>query len=194
MKWSDTILCNQPLRDVSLLLQAPAQNWNDHVRQREQAAYERGRRDGERALGEQLIQQRAELAELQHGLLESIRRTIPEVIQATEQTLIDLAFEAAQKVVAQTPINAELIESVVREAIRQVEDTAEITIQLHPEDLATLRERSAGILEGLPETGPLKYLASAEVTRGGCLVQTRFGLLDARRETKLEQLRQTLNQ
>jgi len=35
-------------------------------------------------------------------------------------------------------------------------------------------------------------VASSEVSRGGCLIQTRFGLVDARRETKLEQLQQTL--
>jgi flagellar biosynthesis/type III secretory pathway protein FliH len=44
----------------------------------------------------------------------------------------------------------------------------------------------------LPETGPLRFSGAAEVTRGGCIVQTRFGLVDARRETKMEQLRQAL--
>jgi flagellar biosynthesis/type III secretory pathway protein FliH len=36
-------------------------------------------------------------------------------------------------------------------------------------------------------------MATAEVTRGGCFVQTRFGIIDARRETKMNQLRQTLS-
>jgi flagellar biosynthesis/type III secretory pathway protein FliH len=33
---------------------------------------------------------------------------------------------------------------------------------------------------------------SPEVTRGGCLVQTRFGIIDARRETKIELLKQAM--
>jgi flagellar biosynthesis/type III secretory pathway protein FliH len=45
----------------------------------------------------------------------------------------------------------------------------------------------------LPETGPIRFAASSEVTRGGCTVRTRFGLLDARRETKIEQMRQSLS-
>jgi flagellar assembly protein FliH len=73
-----------------------------------------------------------------------------------------------------------------------VEDTAEITIQLHPDDLALLRKQKSPILEGLPETGPLRYAGSADVTRGGCMIHTRFGTVDARRETKIEQLRQSL--
>ena len=80
----------------------------------------------------------------------------------------------------------------LREALRQAEDTAEIIIQLHPDDLALLRQHNSPVLEGLPETGPLRFIGSAEVTRGGCIVQTRFGLVDARRETKMEQLRTVL--
>ena len=193
MKWSDSIPFRHSLRDVRLLTQAPGQDWQEHLREREQAAYERGRREGERALGGQLIQQRNETVELQKGILDSLRRIIPQVVQEAESALISLALDAAQKIVAGLPISVELVETVIREAVRQVEDTAEIVIQLHPEDLTLLRQHNAPILTGLPETGPLRFCGSAEVTRGGCIVQTRFGLVDARRETKMEQLRQVLN-
>jgi flagellar assembly protein FliH len=85
-----------------------------------------------------------------------------------------------------------MIESVVHEAVRQVEGSAEITIQLNADDLALLRLHNSAVLNGLPDTGALRFVASAEVTRGGCLAQTRFGVIDARRETKMEQIRQAL--
>lgn len=192
MKWSESIPFNRPLRGVRLLTPAPTQDWQEHLREREQSAYERGRRDGARTQNEQFARQRSDVAELQNGVLESLRHAVPQVIQETEITLINLALEAAQKIVAGLPINLETVEAVVREAVRQAEDTAEITVQLHPDDLALLRTNHSPVLGGLPECGPLKFLGSAEVTRGGCLVQTRFGLIDARRETKIEQLRQTL--
>jgi flagellar biosynthesis/type III secretory pathway protein FliH len=90
-------------------------------------------------------------------------------------------------------IDLKTVEKVVHEALSQVQDTAEISIRLHPEDLALLRKHESPLLEGLPETGPLRFSASPEVTRGGCVVQTRFGLIDALRETKLEQLRKAVN-
>jgi flagellar assembly protein FliH len=194
MKWSDTILFAQPLRDVRPLTQVPSGDWQEHTRQREQAAYERGRHDGERALSEQLLEQRSEMVELQNGILNSLRRAVPEVIQETEATLIHLALESAQKIVAGLPISAELVEAIVREAVRQVEDTAEITIQLNPDDLALLRKHNSPVLSEVSDSGQLRFVSSSEVTRGGCLVQTRFGLIDARRETKIEQLKQTLHQ
>jgi flagellar assembly protein FliH len=192
MKWSDAIPLNRPLHDVRLLLQAPAQGWQEHLHEREQAAREEGRREGERALSEQLLQQRNEMVELQRGVVESLRRTVPQVVQELEGAVVSLALEAAQKIVGGLPIDAHTVETVVREALRQAEDTADISIQLHPEDLALLRKHNSPVLEGTPETGPLRFAGSAEVTRGGCIVQTRFGLIDARRETKVDQLRQAL--
>jgi flagellar assembly protein FliH len=157
------------------------------------ASYERGRLDGERALSEQLVQQRAEVMALQTGLLASLREAVPHVARAAERTLVALALEAAQKLVSGTPISAEMIESAVKEAIAQVEDTAEFTVQLHADDLALLERTHSPLL--LPQGGRerIRFQPSAHVTRGGCVVQTRFGVIDNRRETKVEMLRHALN-
>jgi len=193
MKWSDTIRLSHPVRDVRLLTQAPAQDWQVHVHDREQGAYERGRRDGERLLSEQLLQQRTDIAALQQGVLNSLRQTVPQVIRETEQALMELAVEAVRKVVAGLPVSVELVEAVVREAIAQLEDATEITVQLHPDDLALLRKNNSAALTSPPDGGSLRFVGSKEVTRGGVLLQTRFGLIDARRETKMEQIKETLN-
>jgi flagellar assembly protein FliH len=193
MKWSETITLAGPLLDVRVTTLPPESELESRVRAAEQAAYERGRHDAEKNLGEQLLQQRNELLELQQGALESLRNAVPDVIQQTEGALFQIALESAKKIVAGIPIEPELVEAVVREAVAQTKETAEITIQLHPDDLALLRKHPSPILQGLPEAGPLKFMGSSEITRGGCLVQTRFGLLDARRETKLEQIRESLS-
>jgi len=149
----------------------------------ERAAYERGLRDGEATLREQLLTQRNEFLELQRGVLDSLRQAVPQVVHDSESALIALALEAAQRLVAGMPVSAEMVQSVVRESLAQVEDTTEITVSLHPEDLALLQPAAEN---------KMHFQASPEVTRGGCLVQTRFGVIDARRETKLELLKGSL--
>jgi flagellar assembly protein FliH len=193
MKWADTILFDQPLRDIRLMTGAPAQDWQQFLRDREQAAFEEGRRAGESALSEQLLRQRNDTIELQRGVLTSLQTTLPKVAHEAETALIELALEAAKKIVAGMPVDAAMVESTVREALRQAEDSAEIVIQLHPEDLALLRQHQSEILNGLPDAGPMRFSHSSEIGRGSCVIQTRFGLVDARRETKIEQLRQSLN-
>ena len=105
MKWSDSIPFRQPLREVRLLVQVPAQGWNEFLRDREQAAYQRGQQDGEKALTRQLLQHQGETGELQNGVLQSLARAIPQVVRETENALIQLALDAAQKIVAGLPIN-----------------------------------------------------------------------------------------
>ena len=99
MKWSETIAFSPALRDVRLLTQAPAQDWTVHLREREEAAYQKGRREGELTSNQQLVLQRNEMAELQKGVLNSLQQILPQVIQDAESALIQLALESAQKVI-----------------------------------------------------------------------------------------------
>jgi flagellar assembly protein FliH len=164
----------------------------DDSAEREKAAYERGRHEGEIALREQLIDQRNEMAALLNGVIDSLQKTVPQLVHETESALIQLALESAQKIVAGIPVNPKLVESVVREALKQVEDTADVVIQLHPEDFALLQKHKSDVLKPPPNSKPLQFSSSADVTRGGCLLRTRFGIIDARRETKFDQLREAL--
>ncbi len=192
MKFSESILFNAPLHDVRLAQPAPDQAPVDAGVEREKAAYERGRNEGEDALREQLISQRNEMANLLNGVIDSLQKTVPRLVQETESALIQLALESAQKIVAGMPINPKMMEAVVREALQQVDDTAEVVIQLHPDDLALLQKHKSDVLKPPPNSKPLQFSSSADVTRGGCLLRTRFGIVDARRETKLDQLREAL--
>jgi len=194
MKFPEPISFTSALADVRLVKPAPAPEAVvvDDSAEREKAAYERGRHEGEIALREQLIAQRNEMAALLNGVIDSLQKTVPQLVHETESALIQLALESAQKIVAGMPVNPKLVESVVREALQQVEDTAEVVIQLHPDDLALLQKHKSDVLKPPPNSKPLQFASSAEVTRGGCLLRTRFGVIDARRETKLDQLREAL--
>lgn len=157
-----------------------------------EAEYERGRRDGEKALSEQLLRQRGELIELQNGVLSSLRHSINDVTRECEGAMIALALEIAGKIVADLPISSEMVEAAVREALANVEQNTTLTVLLNPMDYELLQQANAPTL--LQDVGGerLKFQTSPQVTRGGCMIQTNFGVVDARRETKLEALKQSL--
>jgi flagellar assembly protein FliH len=176
----------QPLRDV--LLAAAV----DPVDQKIQTAYERGRRDGEKALQDQLARERKHFQELRNGVLQSLQQCVPKVVRECEQTLIALCLEAARKLVSDIPISSEMVEGTVKEAMSQVDEAADYEIYLHPEDLELLKQAGAQLLVQ-NSNGPKVYFhSSGEVTRGGCLVKTRFGIIDGRRETRFELLKKTV--
>ena len=121
-----------------------------------------------------------------------MRQAVPQVVRDTETMIVSLALEVAQKLVSDMPISVPMIEAAVRDALTQVEGTAQLTIRLHPADLELLQSAASPILSGAEAQGETRFLGSPEVTRGGCLVQTRFGTVDARRETKFDLIKRNL--
>lgn len=195
MKWHKSLAPGQTLHEVRLIWPARpesglTQSTGDPSR--EQAAFERGVAKGEKRLGEQLLRQRSELLELQNGVLASLREAVPQVLRQSESGLIQLALEAARKLVGDLPVSVEMVETAVRSALAQAEESAEFYIYLHADDLALLQKCNSPVLLPGPGNEAIRFQASPEVTRGGCLVQTRFGIIDTRRETKLELMRQSL--
>jgi flagellar assembly protein FliH len=188
--WSDTLTLPKPLRSVRL--KEAGTDTPPAAEEELRASYERGRLEAEQALSQQLLQQRAEVHELMGGVLTSLRQAVPQIVRETENAMIALTLSVAQKLVAGLPISVALVEEVVRDALAQIEGTAQFTVRLHPADLALLQKSDSPLLSSGDGAAEFRFLSSPEVTRGGCLVQTHFGTVDARRETKFDLLQRTL--
>lgn len=186
-----TIQFGSILRDVHRVEARPEPSVEELLRACEQDAFERGRQAGELALRESLLEQRAEFLALQRGVFAHLRNSVPEVLAQCEAAMVELAFEVAGRLVAGVPISMEMVQAVVREAVSELTDAGRITVQLHPEDLELLQSANAPVLNEEIAGDRMQFEASTTVTRGGCVLRTRFGSVDARRETKFEQLRQS---
>lgn len=192
MPLRESIQLTRPLRDAHTLFAAFAPAVSPHNAATEQVAYERGRQEGEKALSEQLMRQRGELIELQNGVLKSLNESVNKVANECEGAMVALALEIAGKLVADMPISSEMVEGAVREALASVEQNSKLTVLLNPMDYELLQTANAPVL--LTDIGgeKMKFQSSPQVTRGGCMVNTNFGVVDARRETKLDALKQSL--
>ena len=176
------------VRVVQLSLAELEKGW----RRREEEAFARGVDAGERSLREQLVQQRADLQHLQNGLLQQLSASLPQVVRECEQTLISIALETARKVVNGIEISPQMVEAAVRDALASLEQTGRVRVLLHPEDLALLESVNSPLKHEEIGGERIRFEASPEVGRGGCLVHTDFGAVDARREVKFELLRQAI--
>jgi flagellar assembly protein FliH len=192
--WSENITLPAPLRDATLAVESSGAGAGAASSEAWRAGFEAGRIEGERALSEQLVKQRNELHELMQGTINSLRQAVPQVIHDAENMVVSLALEVAQKLVSEMPVSVPMVEAVVRDALAQVEGTAQFTVRLHPADLELLQKSGSPLLAGSDGSGDCRFLGSPDVARGGCLVQTRFGTVDARRETKFDLLKRSLVQ
>ena len=189
MRWGEKIHLHAPLKGAQLTSMESLPM--TQVILRENGAFARGTMEGERRLSEQLIEQRNQLMELQNGVLASLQAAVADVMRQSEQAMVQLALTIAEKLVGSIPISTEIVASSVRSALADAGEATEFQIKLNPEDIALLKETGSPLLE--PGPGTTFHLeASSAISRGGCMVVTKFGIIDARRETRQTRIAEAL--
>jgi flagellar assembly protein FliH len=161
---------------------APAEptpeEWRARVQAARQSGYQDGYRDGLVAL-EGFKQSFAQQATQQIGaLLEAFDQQLDqldgEVAAAVSATAVALARQVLR---AELQTRPELVAQVAAQAVNAVMLSARhITVQVHPLDLPMVAE---GAEEALASRGA-RLLPDATVARGGVLVQSDIGAVDAR--------------
>ena len=185
------IRLSAPLRAVELIDGDGRKRQEDALCAARDEAWQAGFDAGQKTMAEQLVNQRAQLLEIQRGIFQSLSGTLPRMMTECERALVNLAFESTRRVVADLPITPDLVERVVREALSELEGMNQYTVRLHPEDLALLQQIQSSTLPA-PEQENMRVAADAAIERGGCLVDTPFGTIDATRELKMKKLQESL--
>jgi len=138
----------------------------------------------------------AALAELQPAaaaLEEAARRLYEESVAGAERlelAAVDLGLMLAEKIVgAAVAVDPELVVEAVRGALRGLVDRERVTVLVHPDDLELVRGAMGGLVATLGGIEHSEVQAERRVARGGAVVRTPDGDVDARVETKLQRAR-----
>jgi flagellar assembly protein FliH len=139
------------------------------------AGYEAGRREGFEAAQRELEEPRAALL----ASVEAVQAVAGAAADASERRAVELALDLAERIVcAALEVRPELVCEVVAGALRRAVEGDRLVVDVNPDDLPLVREwLAADAVEVHPER---------RVARGGCVVRTVEGELDARIQTQLE--------
>jgi flagellar assembly protein FliH len=106
-----------------------------------------------------------------------------------ENSAIKLSAAIAAKILkhelSQRP---ELALSIVREALQLAMGQPDVKLRLHPLDLEQLHDCGKEAVSRLGAVGEATLVADESISRGGCLIETHHGVIDARLETQIEQI------
>jgi len=123
---------------------------------------------------------------------------IDQQLQVAEDDMVALCFETMCRVLGENALTAQGVRQHVNQALQAWRGRARINIHLHPDDVQLLQENSQNesfikTLEtrGYPDT---QWVADSQVQLGGCLLRSAEGGLDARLETQLQAMKNTLLQ
>jgi flagellar biosynthesis/type III secretory pathway protein FliH len=153
----------------------------------EKTAYENGFLQGEKA-GMEIAEQKVEavMRRYAESILETgkVRSTI---YSQVERDVVKLAIEVAKKIVhREIQADKQIIQTLVRVALSHVAEKSAVTIHLNPVDYEFLLEYRAELSQN--EGREIALLADKSIERGGCMIQTECGEIDARIEEKFREV------
>ncbi len=153
-------------------------------------AYRRGV-DSARALADQqMVEFRADMGQLSEGVLHKLSAIEPSLVTQLRDALPALAVDIAHRLLAGYEPPVETIERLCREALEQLFPEREgLELSLAPRDAELLTALNPDWMKRYPG---LQVRVDGTLRPGDCLVRSRFGLTDARQETKLAALSHSL--
>ncbi len=109
-------------------------------------------------------------------------------LKQCESRVVQLAAAIAARLIRRELQNVPDIPlELIREALQLATGAPHIKLRLAPEDHQLLRERLAD-LNGFTDVGHAEIVADPQVSRGGCIVQSEFGIIDQRFESQLARI------
>ena len=161
-------------------------------------AAETRRRAREEGFAEGLAEARARVEPALEAVAEAerqIRAREGDFLRAAERSAVELALAIAEKIVGGTvSARPETVLEVVGGALLRTESRHRLVIEVNPEDLELVSESAEGLTARLGGVQRLDVIAERRVERGGCIVRTEEGEIDARIGSQLERLAELMTE
>lgn len=154
----------------------------------EREAYEKGYAHGEQA-GMELATKKAEaLLERYISSLTQLGRTRNDVLLQLEKDVVKLAAAIAKKIIhREIQADPEIILTMVRIALSRVGEKSLVNVRLNPVDFKFVADNKARL--GTPsELAGITLIEDHSIARGGCLLDTEAGSIDARVDEQLREI------
>lgn len=149
----------------------------------------RGAYDAERARGyaDGLAEAAAGAAEQQ---LETVSRTVA-WFGTVENRMVEVVGTALRKVLGELD-EGELVRRVVHAAMRTMRNQRQVVVRVAPEAVAEVQSRLAEIMADYSGISFVEVQPDSRLRRGGCILESELGVVDASVEVQLTALSRAL--
>ncbi|MGE4169487.1 MAG: FliH/SctL family protein [Candidatus Margulisiibacteriota bacterium] len=149
--------------------------------------YEAGKREADKIVTEK--------AQLFVTGMSDIAKEKNRILENSTEPVLDLAIDIAKRIVEEEiKLTPDLCIGLVKEALRKITDKDRVVIRVNEEDETLIRSQKDAILQLMNDIKQLEVQVDPKVDRGGCIIETKLGYIDARVSTKLEVIQLSLKQ
>lgn len=152
-------------------------------------AFSRGRQAGLKEAEERFEKSVQSLAK---GL-EEVSHLRESILTNSSRDMLRLVLSIARQVIhREVTVDPEIVLSTIDMALQAAVESDSFTVCVHPDDLAVVEERKPLFLASIKGLQNIYVKASPDIERGGCLVESQLGEVDATIAGQLEEVRKTL--
>ena len=133
------------------------------------------------------------LIERLHIILEKTLDKRQEILDETEQQIVELVLLIARKVVkviSETQRN--VVMQNILQSLRRVKGRGDVTIRVNLADVQLTSEHTKDFMEAVESIKNITVAEDSSVEKGGCIIETDFGAIDARISSQLNELEQKI--
>ncbi|HET9029703.1 MAG TPA: FliH/SctL family protein [Candidatus Aquilonibacter sp.] len=163
-----------------------------HAAQIEEEARTKGHDEGF-ALGHEAgVSEFEPVVQTLRGWIEGIREQREGVLAAAEPELVRLAMAIAERVVhTEVAKNRQVVVENVRAALTRLVTREVVTLRVNPADHETIRQYRDSLVEA-SDVEHLRIVEDQRVDRGGVVVETDAGTIDAKIATQLREAKRAI--
>ncbi|MDB5098214.1 MAG: fliH [Cyanobacteria bacterium RYN_339] len=119
-------------------------------------------------------------------MFNQIAVALPDAVRRNEEKLVTLALEIAAKVIQEEiALQPEMVQRTVETALRRVSDLEQVIVKVNPLDLDLILPKQETFKMLMPDVQNFAIEGSHTILRGGCMIETNSGSINATLEAQL---------
>lgn len=158
-----------------------------------EAGFAQGVEDGNQRACDEMKQAIDSSQQAWHGALDVFIACRENLEQEAKQDVLRLSLELAERIIyraiAQDPT---IIEDQLAETLQLLSERTAVVVHVNPRDLATAEAIMPELIDQLKLGPHVRVVGNGDVSAGGCYVRAGHGDIDARIETQLSRIVETL--
>ncbi|HKU66636.1 MAG TPA: FliH/SctL family protein [Candidatus Baltobacteraceae bacterium] len=133
-----------------------------------------------------------EMLETMRGLVEMARVERHKIIESAEPEIVRLSVAVAQRILNQhVALDQHAVLEMARAAITRLVNRETVTVRVNPADIETMRAHRDKLM-AMNDIDNMRVIEDQRVDRGGVVIETDAGTIDAKISTQLREVRRLL--
>ncbi|MCU0575352.1 MAG: F0F1 ATP synthase subunit delta [Desulfobacterota bacterium] len=159
----------------------------------EMEAYRKGLEQGQ-AQGQKMAVKKIEpLLGTLNNAVEELKKIRQLIVERHQDQVIEILVLIAERIIhREIQISPDTILDTIRQACNHLAETEEIRIRLHPSDFEYIRDIERILSRHLTGKGNLHFSEDSSLDRGGVVIHTEFGEIDASIRSQIDHMKEVL--